>query len=84
MNHSLLHPRDNIILPLTFLTLARQKGFELVIRPHVVCWDPSMAQLGGPQVLLDGVIAQVDRAERMGEKREQEWTEELEELSETK
>lgn len=43
-----------------------------------------MAQLGGPQVLLDGVIAQVDRAERMGEKREQEWTEELEELSETK
>lgn len=32
-----------------------------------------MSLLGWPQVLLDGVIAQVDGAERPGEKRSQDW-----------
>lgn len=66
MDYSLLHPRGYHSLPLSFPALAGQKGLELVIRPHVVCWDTLVALLGGRQVLLDRVIAQVDRAEKMG------------------
>ncbi len=32
-----------------------------------------MALLGGPQVLLNGIIAQVDRAKKAGEERGQDW-----------
>lgn len=52
-------------MPLSFLALDGEKGLELA-GPQVVCWDTLLALLGVLQVLLDGVIAQVDRAEGMG------------------